>query len=883
MSRSTRTPRAGQYTLLSSESDSSVTSLGPDVTHVENELSDKSVITQDYIDSHETIQTYPTRPTAKSRLTWALKTTAIIFIGIGAVTLAVSSYPNTHRDTHDISPTTSLEDNSASKPPQCTRLEPVAPIAGASGRLENVWIPLSVAEAVAVRKWVMDDARGLNLTEGTKASMSDSYIELVETIRPNKASALAYYAGTGPKPERAARVVIDFGGEKHPYTKNFVVGPLPISAQTTIKPLEDIYHRPVIPHNARTMQPNDSLFKVLPSLGKGLERLTEAIFGGVAAGMPNDTLVISGSGPFSFDGSFRRIWLQWKHNFPGDFLNPLNLHSYVEVSGTDPSLWKTLKVVYNRQIFNSTAELLEAFDNKTLKIEKYPPIDPNWAARYRTRDRSTRRDLDWLAGPRSVPFDGLRFRVDVERQFVTWMGWEFYLGFDRDMGMSLWNIKFLGDRIIYELAPQEALAQYSGDDPHQATTAWLDRYFGMGACVYEMIPGYDCPHGAVYLPSTIHGSVGSMMNPRAICIFERDNERPLTRHRGRKPGETGAVKDYQLVVRSVATVGKYFDYTFMLDGSLETRVSASGYLQGGYWEPTQDQHGTRIHRRSMGTLHDHVINFKVDFDIISQNNSLLAKSTVVRDVPHPWLDEDWGPSTRQQFISSRYIDSEDESRLYYPPNFQGAYAIVNKDETNSWGMPRGYGIIAGHSPIYNTVVGSKRMLNNANWAKHNLAVTKRKENEPSSSSAWNHHLPGAPPVDFERFFDGESLDQEDIVAWINIGMHHIPQAEDSPNTRTNTASSSFILSPLNFHDYDVSMDSSNAVLMDQDPKTKQWSFDEYDVKAEYCAPPELPPLDYGNDMIFDLDGNPVDKDAPEREPWLRENQFPHATDNWNKF
>jgi len=22
-----------------------------------------------------------------------------------------------------------------------------------------------------------------------------------------------------------------------------------------------------------------------------------------------------------------------------------------------------------------------------------------------------------------------------------------------------------------------------GDDPHQATTAWLDRYFGMGACV----------------------------------------------------------------------------------------------------------------------------------------------------------------------------------------------------------------------------------------------------------------------------------------------------------------------------------------------------------------------------------------------------------------
>lgn len=80
------------------------------------------------------------------------------------------------------------------------------------------------------------------------------------------------------------------------------------------------------------------------------------------------------------------------------------------------------------------------------------------------------------------------------------------------------------------------------------------------------------------------------------------------------------------------------------------------------------------------------------------------------------------------------------------------------------------------------------------------ATLQRKETEPSSSSAWNLQLPGAPPVDFDRFFDGyvvlllkvgstslifffivsESLDQEDIVAWINIGMHHIPQAEVRP-------------------------------------------------------------------------------------------------------
>jgi hypothetical protein len=103
----------------------------------------------------------------------------------------------------------------------------------------------------------------------------------------------------------------------------------------------------------------------------------------------------------------------------------------------------------------------------------------------------------------------------------------------------------------------------------------------------------------------------------------------------------------------------------------------------------------------VGTLHDHLINFKVDFDIVNEKNSLIEKTTHVREIAHPWLDEDWGLTTRQQYIKSRYIDTEDESRLFYPPNFQGSFAVVNKDETNSWGVPRGYAIHPGYSPIYN--------------------------------------------------------------------------------------------------------------------------------------------------------------------------------------
>ena len=44
-----------------------------------------------------------------------------------------------------------------------------------------------------------------------------------------------------------------------------------------------------------------------------------------------------------------------------------------------------------------------------------------------------------------------------------------------------------------------------------------------------------------------------------------------------------------------------------------------------------------------------------------------------------------------------------------------------------------------------------------------------------------------------------------------------PQAEDAPNTRTNLAASSFFLTPLNYFDADVSMDSLNAIILTSPP------------------------------------------------------------------
>jgi primary-amine oxidase len=79
----------------------------------------------------------------------------------------------------------------------------------------------------------------------------------------------------------------------------------------------------------------------------------------------------------------------------------------------------------------------------------------------------------------------------------------------------------------------------------------------------------------------------------------------------------------------------------------------------------------------------------------------LRTSTSQEEVSQPWFDDDWGQTIVQQRITREYITNEDDALLKYPSNFQGGYAIVNKEQTNKWGIPRGYAIHPGYSPIHN--------------------------------------------------------------------------------------------------------------------------------------------------------------------------------------
>lgn len=167
-------------------------------------------------------------------------------------------------------------------------------------------------------------------------------------------------------------------------------------------------------------------------------------------------------------------------------------------------------------------------------------------------------------------------------------------------------------------------------------------------------------------------------------------------------------------------------------------------------------------------MHDHVLTFKADIDILGTSNSLANHTVAPVTTTYPWSH---GMERSTMKLFRDYIDNEDSGKLFWPQNTHSMFMVVNKDALNEFGEPRGYRIMPSKgSGMHATIQNSSNLLNSMNFATHAFYVTKQKDTEPRASHALNDYDPANPIVDFAAFFDGESLDQEDLVLWFNLGM-----------------------------------------------------------------------------------------------------------------
>ncbi|KAK0724664.1 copper amine oxidase [Lasiosphaeris hirsuta] len=703
-----------------------------------------------------------------------------------------------------------------------------------SAKKVNIWAPLTDVETAGVVEWLFAQ-EDLNLTTTEEATPWDNTITLVEALWPNKTDALAFLDGNVSTPPKYAHVVLDHRASENPYYIDIFVGPVPVTNETAWKPLA----YPLTKENGGKVRnldaDSDALFTDwLYVHSESIADITLDLWNGTALGLENDTLDIWGIDPlWQDDGRIIRwdtFWSLPTDDFDAETLLPLGLFLMSDVTGRDISQWKLEGWLYNNIFYETTEDFRAAYWTEGF-VKNGGNVEGDWA---RTDQQGPMLPLDTAYPPVTVAPAGSRFAVDAEAKYVEWMDFSFYIGFSRDTGLALYDIHYQGKRILYELSLQEALAHYAGNDPMQSGTAYLDTFYGFGPYAFELVPGYDCPAYASYLNTSFYVAETSHTHINSICLFETEADFPLQRHTTSK--YVSVTKNTYFVVRSVSTVGNYdytFSYSFFLDGSIAVEVRASGYIQSAYYANNED-YGFHINDFLSGSMHDHVLNFKVDFDILGTNNSVQLMSLVPATETYAWSK---GKARNTMKLERSFIETEDDGRFNWGANSATQVLVVNENEVNKYGEYRGYRVLPYTGTSHLTVKNSSNLGNAARWAEFDVQVTKQKDTEPRSAHPFNSQDTADPPIDFSLFFDGEKVRDEDLVLWVNLGMHHVPHTGDLPNTVMTTAHSGIQLTPSNYFDYDQSRRTVNQVRIDYDngTATDVVTFGQFDVANATCA------------------------------------------------
>ncbi|OTA70509.1 amine oxidase catalytic domain-containing protein [Hypoxylon sp. EC38] len=690
----------------------------------------------------------------------------------------------------------------------CSLYEPAGSVVAPKA---NVWAQISPEDNLAVWNLLHDPASGLNLTNPDTAIINDNYVWYIDTVHVNKSEVLPYLDADGAKPGSWARAIIFEGGKPEPVSQEYIIGPLPVSDETTIQKLDYLYNGGSggsIPFNGRYFDQKrvDASEPLLVSITSNITDITSALLGGVFYGY-NDaksTLTATTTAPTSFDGNQAFQVIMFRLPGSATYLRPLDFFVLLDTTGTDASLYKLKGLVTNTRFFPTVEDLRAAFEAGELAEEVYQPSDYDWALVKYNPEMGTR-ELENKFAPQSLEVGGKRYKVDSEQKYVEYLGWSFYVAHTRTLGVMLYDIRFKGERILYELSMQEAAAQYGGFQPKAATTVYHDTHYQLGADLFPLVEGFDCPFGSTFWNVTVHDGNKTTVNPNSICIFESDAGFPLSRHRAGDSSNDygfsnlGVVKASILTLRSIATVGNYdylFDYAFHVDGSLEITVRASGYLQSSFFYRDQGAWGPRIQEATQGSLHDHVITWKADFDILGIENNLQVTELKVVNTTQPW----WPELGEFEQIALETYNVEKEQQLSWADNGQVMYTVNHASATNKWGTPRGYRIVPGKSDIRLSTLNSPFSRHNTALSKAHLTVTRQHDTEPWGNSVQNLNMPWKPQQDFAKFLDGESVEGTDLVVWFNLGMHHFTRSEDVPVTLYSEAVSSIMFAPQNFFD-----------------------------------------------------------------------------------
>ncbi len=483
----------------------------------------------------------------------------------------------------------------------------VRPLRGKHDERSLVFADLTREEYLQVQQYMLKQ-KDLDISTNQITKPSENFLFLIDLSLPKKADALAYLDGKGAKPVREATVVVFHGAQG--YIKEYAVGPLP-------KPT---YHRDVtserykieLPITARTVTIGEYhlLFQflegeVFSKLGKLMKESFDVSL--------DKRLNAFEQMPRGVQSGDRKTWVSFFRDMSGMYIHPVGFEVLVNHESVNASDWRVERLLYNGQYFDAVEELRQKYDTGYIKKIVYKESPDYGSLKPRHKPLQV--------GPQLFYAEGKRYSVSNNQ--VLYLDWSFAFGLSSLTGMRVFDVRFKGERIVYELSVQEAMSVYGSVTPGMILTKFLDSSIGIGRFAHELVRGVDCPHESTYVDTYRYMDVPVPVRFRnSICIFEHNTGQPLRRHFSDFfHNSYGGMVNSALVFRTITAIGNYdyiWDFIFYQSGSVEAKVHATGYISSSYLVDGSRKHGHQVAEKVLGNIHTHFINFKVDLDVLGE-------------------------------------------------------------------------------------------------------------------------------------------------------------------------------------------------------------------------------------------------------------------------
>ncbi|XP_076852139.1 primary amine oxidase, liver isozyme-like [Brachyhypopomus gauderio] len=693
-----------------------------------------------------------------------------------------------------------------------------------------IFADLTPLEYKSVRDYMWGQA-DLKISHSATARPSENFIFLIDLLLPKKAEALSYLDAKGPKPPRKAIVVVFFG--EHGYLKEYVVEPMSGNMQHHDVTREK-YKVDSLPFTARPVTIGEYV-QLFTFLYREVFRKIETELRESFGYFPNKKNLAWYEGiPRGVKTGDRKTWISFFHDYSGMYIHPVGFEVLINHENKNSSIWSVEKLLYNGKYFDSINRFKLSYAEGTLNKTVFKDISNYGSLKPRSRPTGL--------GPQQYYVQGKRF--SVKKNQVIYLDWNFAFGLSSLTGMRVFDIRFKGERIAYELSVQEAMSVYGSVTPGMILTKFLDSSFGIGRFAHELVRGIDCPYLATYID--VYRYIDTNVTQRfrnAICVFEHDTGRPLRRHFSDfSQNSYGGLANSALYFRTITAIGNYdyiWDFIFYQSGSVEARVHATGYISSSFNVDGSLKYGHQVAENVIGNIHTHFVNFKVDLDILGVKNVFQTKDMVYEEVPLPWMTQRKAKIPR---LVEKQVMTEREGALRHDHKIP-RYLHVASNQTNRWGHQRSYKLqvvsFAGeHLPE------SEPEERSMSWARYKVAITKHKDEEQTSSSLYSQNYMWDPVVDFSKYIeDNEVIENEDLVAWVTTGFLHIPHTEDIPNTVTVGNGGGVLLRPHNYFDEDPSIHSPDGVYFKPGSET-DCEFNKIACLDKDLCSPSLDPFTY---------------------------------------